>query len=81
MRNKSRNNKNSTTTEFIFDHSQYIDQKVELPVENEEQRRSKVVILSKCYKKRCYKILLLLALKKSFQSYSKFYLYEKEAEK
>lgn len=51
MRNKSENNKDRTTTEFILDHCQYIDQKVKLPVEK-EQRRSKVVIFSKCYEER-----------------------------
>ena len=63
MRNKSRNNKNSTTTEFIFDHSQYIDQKVKLPVENEEQRRSKVVIRKDVIRSYCF-----LHLKKVFKA-------------
>ena len=35
--------------EFIFSHSRYLDQTVRITIENNEQRRNEVVIVSNCY--------------------------------
>ena len=53
--------------EFIFSYSRYLDQTTQITIENNEQRRDKVVIGSKFDNRRF--------------SHSKFYLHKKRKKK
>ena len=68
-------------TDCNFDLLQYVNQTRQLPTKNKKQRRSKVAIFSKRYKKICHIIQLLPALERKFQSHSKCYLYKKKQKK